>query len=71
MAVEREVAGLRSIAEKLQGRWELVVGSAQRTQGEGLGCKRVEVRLSRRYRREAGSCEVERILALQGLVVQR
>lgn len=66
MAVEKEVAGLHSIAEKLQGHWEVVAGSGQRTQGGGRGCKRVEVRLSRRYWQVAGSCEVERILALQG-----
>lgn len=49
MAVEKEVVGLRSIAEELQGHWEVEVGSGQKTQGEGLGCKRVAVRLSRRY----------------------
>lgn len=48
MAVEKEVADLGSIAEKLQGRWEAAVGSGQRTQAEGLGCKRVEARPSRR-----------------------
>lgn len=59
--------GLHSTAEKLQDHWEVVVGM----QGEGLECKRAEVRLSRRYWQEAGSCEVEHILALQGLAVQR
>lgn len=59
MAVEKEVVGLHSIAEKLQGHWDVVVGSGQRTRGEGLGCKRAEVQLSRRYLQEAGSCEEE------------
>lgn len=59
MAVEKEVVGLHSIVETLQGHWEGVVGSGQRTQGEGLGCKMVEVRLSRRYWQDAVSCEVE------------
>jgi len=49
MAVGKEVVGLCSIAEKLQGHLELAVGSGQRTRGEGLGCKSVQVRLSRRY----------------------
>lgn len=71
MAVEKEVAGLHSIAEKLQGHWEVVAGSGQRMQAEGLGCKRAEVRLSRPYWQVAVSCEVEHILALQGLGVQR
>lgn len=71
MAVEKEVGGLRSIAEKLQGHWEGVAGSEQRTQGEGLGCKRAEVQLSKPCWQAAVSCEVEHILALQGLVVQR
>lgn len=71
MAVEREVVGLRSIAEKLQGRWEVVAGTGRRRQAEGRGCKREEARLSRRCWRAAGSCEVEHILALQGLAVQR
>lgn len=48
MAVEKEVADLGSIAEKLRGRWVVVVGSGQRTQAEGLGCKREEVRPSSR-----------------------
>lgn len=34
MAVEKEVVGLHSIAEKLRGHWEVVVGSGERTQGE-------------------------------------
>lgn len=71
MAVEKEAAGRRSIAEKPRGHWEEVAGSGQRTQGEGLGCKKVEVRLSRRYWQEAASCEVERILDQRGLAVQR
>lgn len=49
MAVERE-AGLRSIAEKLQGRWEVAAGWEQRMlQGAGLGCRRVEVHPGRQY----------------------
>lgn len=71
MAVVMEVVGLRSIAEKLQGHWEVVAGSGQRMRGGGLGCKRVEVRLRRRCWQEAGSCEEEHILAPQGLAVQR
>lgn len=47
MAVEREVAGLRSIAEKSQGHWEAVAGWEQRTQAEELGCRRAEEQLSR------------------------
>lgn len=47
MAAEREVEDLRSIAEELQGRWEVEAGWVQRWQGEGLGCRRVEVQLSR------------------------
>lgn len=47
MAVEREVEDLRSIAEELQGHWEVEAGSVQRTQGEGLECRRVGVQLSR------------------------
>lgn len=70
MAVEKEVEGLRSIAEKLQGHWEVAAGLEQRTLGEELGCRRAEVQLSRRCWQVAGSCEVEHILALQGLVVQ-
>lgn len=68
MAVEKEVAGLHSIAEKLQDHSEVVPGSGQRTRAEGRGCKRVEVRLSRRYWQVAASCEAEHILALRGLV---
>lgn len=49
MAVEKKAVGLRSIAEKLQGHWEVVAGWEQRTQEEWLGCRRVEVQLSRRY----------------------
>lgn len=49
MAAEREAAGLRSIAEKLQGHWEAVHGSEQRTRGEGLGCRRAEAPPSRQY----------------------
>ena len=60
MAVEKEAAGLRSIAEKLRGHLEAVAAeSGQRTQEEGLGCKRAEERLNRRRWQEAGSCEVE------------
>lgn len=59
MAVEKE-AGLRSIAEKLQGHWEEVAGWEQwMLQGAGLGCRKVEVRPGRQYWQEAGSCEVE------------
>lgn len=43
------MAGLRSTAGKVQGHWEVVAESGQRTQAEGRGCKKVEVRLSRRY----------------------
>lgn len=47
MAVEK---GLHSIAEKLQGHWEVVAGWEQRMLQEvGLGCRRVEVRLGRQY----------------------
>lgn len=59
MAAGKEVAGLRSIAEKLQGRWEEGAGVGQRTQEEEHGCKTEEVLLSRRYWQVAESCEVE------------
>lgn len=49
MAVEKETVGFRSIAEKLQGHWGVVAGGEQKMRGERLGCRRVEVRLSRRY----------------------
>lgn len=49
MAVEREV-GLRSIAEKLRGRWEVAAGWEQRMlQGVRLGCRRVEDHPGRQY----------------------
>lgn len=41
--------GLYSIAERLEGQWAGVAGLGQRTQGEGLGCKWVEVQLSSQY----------------------
>lgn len=47
MAAEREVAGLRSIAEKSLGHWEAAAGWEQRTRGEELGCRRAEEQLSR------------------------
>lgn len=59
MAVEREVPGLHSIAEKLRGHWGVAAGSGQRTRVEGRECKWEEVRLSKRYWQVAGSCEVE------------
>lgn len=49
MAVEKEAAGFHSIAEKLQDHWEVVAGWEQRTQEEGPGCRRAEVRPSRQY----------------------
>lgn len=71
MAVEKEAVGLHSIAEKVRGHWEVAAGSGQRTRGEVLGCKWVEVQLSRQYWQEAVSCEAEHILVLQVLAVQR
>lgn len=70
MAVETEVEGLHSIAEKLQGRWEVVAGPGRRKRGEGLGCKRAEGQLSKRCWQEAGSCEGAHIRALRGLAAQ-
>lgn len=50
MAVEKEALGFHSIAEKLQGHWEVAAGWEQRTrEEEGPGCRRAEVRPSRQY----------------------
>lgn len=46
MAVEEEEVGRYSIAEELQGHWEVVAGWEQRTRGEGLGCRTLEVQPS-------------------------
>lgn len=68
-----EEAVLRSIAVWTQGRWQEAeeAVSEQRTQGEGLVCRREGQRLSRECSLEAGSCEEAHILDQQGLVGQQ
>lgn len=51
--------GLYSIAERLEVRWEGAAGLGQRTQGEELESKRVEVQLSSRYLQVVEGFEME------------